>query len=209
MLAPPSPNVHERFVMVPVDASVKVTFSDAAPLVGLAVKPATGAMAPVPVIAFVDVPPLLTKTTASVKLPALDGVKLTPTFVEPKPATLKGLPDAIANVAVLTVAVPVKVVPPRFVTTKLVWCVVPVAAVPKSKLPGATDNCVKETTEMILVTTLFALLVSTLRAETEATLVMLPVAVGVTTSVTDAVPLFVRIPRSQITRPNESVVQVP
>ena len=121
MLAPPSPNVHDRFVIVPVDASVNVTFSDSAPLVGLAVNPATGAMAPVPVTVFVDAPPLLAKTTASVKLAALDGVKLTPTFVEPKPATLKGLPDATANDAVLTVAVPVRVAPLRLVTTKLVW----------------------------------------------------------------------------------------
>ena len=108
-------------VIVPVDASVKVTFSDTGPLVGLAVKPATGAMAPVPVTAFVEPPPLLTKMTASVKLAALAGVKLTTTFVEPKPATLKGLPDVTANVAVLTVAVPIRVVPLRLVTTKLVW----------------------------------------------------------------------------------------
>jgi hypothetical protein len=44
-LVPPSPNVHEWFVIVPVDASVKVTLSGAAPLVGLAVKSATGAAA--------------------------------------------------------------------------------------------------------------------------------------------------------------------
>jgi hypothetical protein len=42
VLVPPSPNVHEWFVIVPVDASVKVTFSGAAPLVTLAVKLATG-----------------------------------------------------------------------------------------------------------------------------------------------------------------------
>jgi hypothetical protein len=60
VLAPPSPNVHEWFVIVPVDASVKVTFSGAAPLVTLAVKLATGG-AFVTVIRFtrfvVDDPP--------------------------------------------------------------------------------------------------------------------------------------------------------
>jgi len=38
VLVPPSPNVHEWFVIDPVEVSVKVTFSGAAPLVGLAVK---------------------------------------------------------------------------------------------------------------------------------------------------------------------------
>jgi len=42
VLVPPSPNVHEWFVIDPVEVSVKVTFSGAAPSVTLAVKLATG-----------------------------------------------------------------------------------------------------------------------------------------------------------------------
>jgi hypothetical protein len=41
-LVPLSPNLHTRPVIVPLDASVKVTANGVAPLVGLAVNPATG-----------------------------------------------------------------------------------------------------------------------------------------------------------------------
>ena len=44
MEVPPSPELHERELMVPVDASVKVTLSGAVPVVGDALKPATGAV---------------------------------------------------------------------------------------------------------------------------------------------------------------------
>ena len=40
---PPSPKFHERAVIVPVEESVKLTLSGATPLVGVAVKFATGA----------------------------------------------------------------------------------------------------------------------------------------------------------------------
>ena len=39
---PPSPRFHERAVTVPVEVSVKLTLSGAVPLVGAAVKFATG-----------------------------------------------------------------------------------------------------------------------------------------------------------------------
>ena len=42
VLVPPSPKVQSRFVMLPVELSVKLTNNGAAPLVGDAVKPATG-----------------------------------------------------------------------------------------------------------------------------------------------------------------------
>src|SRR5580704_5869320 len=96
-VVPPSPKVHNRFVIVPVDVSVKVTASGTSPAVGLPLKLGRGTIAPVPITAFVAPPPLLAKITCLVELPALAGVKLTTTFVEPKPAMLKELPETIAN----------------------------------------------------------------------------------------------------------------
>src|ERR1017187_1732828 len=90
-VVPPSPKLQNRFVMVPVDVSVKVTANGTRPAMGLPLKLSTGSIAPTPVTAFVAPPPLLAKTTCLVKLPAFAGVKLTTTFVEPKPATLNGL----------------------------------------------------------------------------------------------------------------------
>jgi hypothetical protein len=43
LVTAPSPKVQERFVIAPVEASVKATDSGAAPLAGLLVKLATGA----------------------------------------------------------------------------------------------------------------------------------------------------------------------
>src|ERR1700729_3673203 len=94
-VVPPSPKVHNRFVMVPVDVSVKMTPNGARPAVGLPLKLGVGTIAPVPVRAFVAPPPLLVKITWPVKLPALAGVKLTTTFAEPRAATLNGLPEAM------------------------------------------------------------------------------------------------------------------
>src|ERR1017187_10330493 len=137
-VVPPSPKVHNRFVIVPVDVSVNVTANGTRPAVGLPLKLGTGTIAPAPVTAFVAPPPILAKITWSGKLPALAGVKLTTTFVEPKPAILNGLPEAIANGATSTAAVPLRSAPPKLVTTKVAWTVVPVAIVPKEKLPGLT-----------------------------------------------------------------------
>ncbi len=50
-------------MIVPVDVSVKFTTRGITPLVGVAVKLAMGTMAPVPVMALVEGPPLLLKTT--------------------------------------------------------------------------------------------------------------------------------------------------
>jgi len=51
-VVPPSPKLQFRFVIVPVDVSVNVTVNAAAPFVGVALKLATGTIAPLPVIAY-------------------------------------------------------------------------------------------------------------------------------------------------------------
>ena len=43
MLVAPSPKFQLQAAMLPVEASVKLTFNGAVPVVGLALKPATGA----------------------------------------------------------------------------------------------------------------------------------------------------------------------
>ena len=55
----PSPKSQNRFVMVPAEASLKKTVSGYAPMVGLPLKLADTACAPLPVTGFVLVPPLL------------------------------------------------------------------------------------------------------------------------------------------------------
>src|ERR1041385_7062408 len=73
LVVPPSPKSQNRFVMKPVEVSVKVTVSGSPPLVGLAVKPADGGNA-----ATVSVTPremdtpvaVLLKLIVSVKVPA-------------------------------------------------------------------------------------------------------------------------------------------
>ena len=51
---------------------------------------------------------------------------------------LNGLPEATANGVPPPTAVPLRSAPPELVTTKVAWAVVPVAIVPKFKLPGLT-----------------------------------------------------------------------
>src|ERR1035437_10097939 len=105
-VVPPSPNVQDRFVIVPVDVSVNVTRNGTRPLVGVPLKLATGTVAPAPITGFVELPMFVAKTTLSVKLPVLTGVKLTTTFVELRVATVNGLPEAIENGAPPTGAAP-------------------------------------------------------------------------------------------------------
>ena len=54
---PPSPKSQSRLVIVPDEVSVKVTSKGANPLVGVPLKLATGTSAPVPITAFVALPP--------------------------------------------------------------------------------------------------------------------------------------------------------
>src|SRR5438105_2112732 len=88
----PSPKSQKRLVIVPVELSVKLTVSGLAPLVGFAVKLAAGTSAPAPTSALVLLPPLLVRTNALVKPPALTGAKLTITCPVWPGFKLKGLP---------------------------------------------------------------------------------------------------------------------
>jgi hypothetical protein len=76
-VVPPSPNVHDRFVIVPVELSVKITASDTRPVVGVPLKLADGMVAPEPIAALVEEPPLLAKITEFVKLPTDAGLNAT------------------------------------------------------------------------------------------------------------------------------------
>src|SRR5438552_2790349 len=123
--------------MVPEELSVKETVSGLTPLVGTPLKLAVGTSAPLPRTALVELPPLLVKTTTLLKLPALVGANRTTRFVEPNPAKLKGVPDTILKDPALSVATPlVSAAPPRLVTTRLAWALVPTATVPKPRLGG-------------------------------------------------------------------------
>src|SRR2546428_781761 len=93
----PSPKSQNRFVMVPVEWSEKLTISGAGPFVGLAEKLAEGTIAPVPVTALVELPPLVVKITLVVSAPAVAGANRTVTFVDWLAGTMKGLPEMTAN----------------------------------------------------------------------------------------------------------------
>ncbi len=84
----PSPKFQKRFVIVPIEVSVKVTSNGTNPLVGVPVKPATGMMAPVPRTGTFVPPPLLVRTMSLLNEPAVMGLNRTARLVEPKPATL-------------------------------------------------------------------------------------------------------------------------
>src|SRR5260370_19583618 len=127
--------------MVPLELSVKLTVSGLRPLVGLPLKPAAGATAPVPVRALVLPPLLLLTTTTLLKLAALPGAKRTTRLVEPNPVRLKGVPETILKGPPLMVARPLlKDAPPWLVITKLAWALEPTATVPKLRLPGKTPS---------------------------------------------------------------------
>src|SRR5215468_2643623 len=128
--------------MVPVDESVSVTVKGLRPLVGLALKAATGTMAPVPSNVLVLLPSLpVVKSTTLLKLAALAGAKRTTRLVEPKPGRLKGVPERMVKGPPLTEATPLlRVAPPVLVTVKLACALVPTATVPKLMLAGRTAN---------------------------------------------------------------------
>src|SRR5437870_4072775 len=114
--------------MVPLELSVKLTVSGLSPLVGLPLKLAAGATAPVPVSALVLLPALLLLTTTTLlKVAALPGAKLTTRLVEPKPARLKGVPETIVKGPPLT-------------TWKLSVLVWPIITGPKLRLAGLIAN---------------------------------------------------------------------
>src|SRR5262249_10707523 len=142
----PSPKYQLRFVMVPVDRSVRVTVKGTSPLVGVAVKPACGSSAPIPDTIFVLLPALEVRiTTVFVNAAAFVVVKLITRLVDPKLGRRKkGVPDTIANGPPVTVAVPLEMAaPPRFVTAKLACTLWPAvtSAIPKSSTPGRTPSC--------------------------------------------------------------------
>src|SRR6266404_7883522 len=128
--------------MVPLELSVKLTVSGLSPLVGLPLKPAAGATAPVPVSALVLLPALAVLTTTTLlKVPALPGAKLTSRLVEPKAAMLKGVPERMVKGPPLIVARPLlSAAPPWLVITKLAWALEPTAIAPKLRLPGETPS---------------------------------------------------------------------
>src|SRR5467141_2390401 len=127
--------------MVPLELSVKLTVSGLSPLVGLPLKLAAGATAPVPVRALVLPPLLLLTTTTLLKLAALPGAKRTTRLVEAKPERLKGVPERMLKGPPLIVARPLlSDAPPWLVITKLAWTLEPTATVPKLRLPGETPS---------------------------------------------------------------------
>src|SRR6266481_3922634 len=170
-----SPKSQNRLVMVPLELSVKLTVSGLSPLVGLPLKLAAGATAPVPVSALVLLPALAVLTTTTLlKVAALPGTKLTTRLVEPKPARLKGVPETIVKGPPPIVARPLlSAAPPWLVITKLAWALEPTATVPKSRPAGETPSWAGvEPVPVTVLAELPPLLV------TITTLLKLPAAVG-------------------------------
>src|SRR6516225_9128811 len=100
----PSPKSQNRFVIVPAEKSLKATVSGISPLVGLALKLATGARAPEPLRPLVAAPPPLLTTSALLKAATPVGLKLTTTLVDPNPARLNDAPDRTVKGPLLMVA---------------------------------------------------------------------------------------------------------
>ena len=121
LVVTPSPKFQKRFVMVPVELSVKVTVNGLTPRTGLPTKLAAGTTAPVPVTLLELLPALLlVMTTTLLKLAALEGAKRITRFVEPKPGKVKGVPEMMVNVPALILTKPLeRVPPPILVNTKV------------------------------------------------------------------------------------------
>ena len=116
----PSPKSQKRFVMSPVDRSLKLRVKGFKPRVGLAEKFAESGSRPTPVTGLVLEPPSPKKMTALLELLLLLGLKLTTRLVEPNGGRLKGVPETILKGPVPMLAVPlVRAAPPIFVRTKL------------------------------------------------------------------------------------------
>src|SRR6266404_7161198 len=138
----PSPKSQNRFVIVPVELSVKLTVTGQKPLVGLAWKLASGIVAPVPITLFVEIPALVVrKTTLLLKTPFATGANWITTLVEVWPDRLNELPAAVLKTLSTVTTALLRVTSPRFVATKLVWALAPTAIVPKSKAAGETASC--------------------------------------------------------------------
>jgi hypothetical protein len=80
---------------------------------------------------------LLLNVTCPIKLPAEDGVKLTTTTADPFAGTVNSPPEAMANASPATVAVPLKLAGPEFVTVNIACADEPAATAPKSWATGA------------------------------------------------------------------------
>src|SRR2546425_842872 len=190
--------------MVPLELSVKLTVSGLSPLVGLPLKLAAGATAPVPVSALVLLPALLLLTTTTLlKVAALPGAKLTTRLVERKPARLKGVPERMVNGPPLMVAKPLlSDAPPWLVSTKLAWALEPTPTVPKLRLPGETPSWAGVTPEPVTVLVkLPPLLVKT------TTLLKLPTLVGLKVTCTWPVCPDVRLKGLPLRMANGNVVE--
>src|SRR5437870_2612379 len=134
-----SPKLQNRFVIVPLDVSVNVTANGTAPLVGVALKPASGTIAPMPFTALVELPPLaVVKMTLLVKPPAVSGLNCTVTLVVPPADTLNVPPDRIVYGAATVVVPLLTAVPPLLLTVNTACAIVPVASVPKLRATGLT-----------------------------------------------------------------------
>src|SRR5258707_6317643 len=135
LVVEPSPKSQNRLVIVPLEVSLKLTASGQKPLVGSALKPASGTKAPLPLTALVLLPALpVAMTTTLLKGLASVGAKLTIMFVEPDPARLKDAPERMVNGPTSMEALPaVKASWPALVATKLACALEPTATVPKSK----------------------------------------------------------------------------
>ena len=95
---------------------------------------------PTPKTVLVLLPPLLTKITTLLKLPALVGLKLTctePVWLE---GMLKGLPLWMANGRVVETE-PVSAWPPVLVNWKLRVLLCPTMTEPKARLDGPRAKC--------------------------------------------------------------------
>ena len=128
---PLSPKLQNRFVIVPVLVSVKVTVNGVSPLVGAAVKLAEAGIAPVPITQFVESPPSPVKISSLVKTPSTTGAKLTVAFVPVPPGIGTAFVPPPKKGAVTLLSEPLTKPQPRFVTVKLMSLVVPTATAPK------------------------------------------------------------------------------
>src|SRR5690348_15537098 len=136
----PSPKFHERFVIVPVELSVKVTANGFRPLVGAPLKLATGTTAPEPVTELLRLPALLVNTTTLLKLPVPAGLKATETMSVWPAVKLNELPATILKGAAVA-AVPVRVCPPVLTTWNASVFVWPTITGPNTRAGGDTLNC--------------------------------------------------------------------
>ena len=131
VVSEPSPKSQLRFVIVPVEVSVKFTVKGTEPLVWPALNSAWGKVAPAPRTGLVTLPPLLVlNTRLLLEATSLIGANRTTTLVVPNPATVKLLPDTTLKGGLTLTVPPVTCAPPRFVTTNVCCAFEPTATHP-------------------------------------------------------------------------------